>query len=305
MIAVPSFFAEYQSLVDTDLARMLQSKSGTSDRGAANPPPRPSDPRDQVLRSMAYTVLAPSKRVRPVLTLLSAQLCGGAPARAIPAAAAIELVHASSLILDDLPSMDDAPLRRGRKANHLEFGESIAILAAFGLLNLSYGTLAAAYDAPLSARLSSLLAEAVGADGLIAGQAADLLATGQPITFEMLERIHRGKTGALFSAAATSGAIVAGAPADAVASLASYAKNLGLAFQIVDDLLDVEGDPAETGKAVREDARKTTFVSFSGVAGARQLATELCQTADRALTAFGRRADRLRELSTFVAGRSF
>ncbi|MEO8077499.1 MAG: polyprenyl synthetase family protein [Acidobacteriota bacterium] len=254
---------------------------------------------------MAYTVLAPSKRVRPVLTLLSAQLCGGPPARAIPAAAAIELVHAASLILDDLPSMDDAPLRRGRKANHLEFGESIAILAAFALLNLAYGTLARAYDAPLSARLSSLLADAVGTDGLIAGQAADLLATDQQVTFDGLERIHRGKTGALFSAAATSGAIVAGAPADAVASLASYAKNLGLAFQIVDDLLDVEGDPAETGKAIREDARKTTFVSFSGVAGARQLAAELCQTADRALTPFGRRADRLRELSAFVAGRSW
>jgi geranylgeranyl pyrophosphate synthase len=120
----------------------------------------------------------------------------------------------------------------------------------------------------------------------------------------MLERIHRRKTGALFSAAATSGAIIAGAPADAVASLGAYAKNLGLAFQIVDDLLDVEGDPAETGKAIREDVKKTTFVSFSGVAGARQLAAELCQTADRALTPFGGRADRLRELSAFVAGRS-
>ncbi|MEP6915691.1 MAG: polyprenyl synthetase family protein [Acidobacteriota bacterium] len=312
MIAVPSFFAEYQSLVDADLARMLDPGSGVRGPGpgtrksqAASPRPGAQSPGDRVSRSMAYTVLAPSKRVRPVLTLLSAQLCGGPPARAIPAAAAIELVHAASLILDDLPSMDDAPLRRGRKANHLEFGESIAILAAFALLNLAYGTLARAYDAPLSARLSSLLADAVGTDGLIAGQAADLLATDQQVTFDGLERIHRGKTGALFSAAATSGAILAGAPADAVASLASYAKNLGLAFQIVDDLLDVEGDPAETGKAIREDARKTTFVSFSGVAGARQLAVELCQTADRALTPFGRRADRLRELSAFVAGRSW
>jgi geranylgeranyl diphosphate synthase type II len=254
---------------------------------------------------MAYTVRAPSKRVRPVLTLLAAELCGGAAARAVPAAAVMELVHASSLILDDLPSMDDAPLRRGRKANHLEFGEAIAILAAFGLLNLAYGTLVRAYDAPLAARLSSLVAEAVGIGGLIGGQAVDLLATDQQISFDTLERIHRGKTGALFSAAATSGAIVAGAPADAVGSLAAYAKNLGLAFQIIDDLLDVEGDPAETGKAVREDVKKTTFVSFSGVDGARQLALELCQTADRALEPFGRRADRLRDLSTFVAGRSW
>ena len=199
----------------------------------------------------------------------------------------MELVHASSLILDDLPSMDDAPLRRGRKANHLEFGEAIAILAAFGLLNLAYGTLVRAYDAPLAARLSSLVAEAVGTGGLIGGQAVDLLATEQQISFDTLERIHQGKTGALFSAAATSGAIVAGAPADAVGSLAAYAKNLGLAFQIIDDLLDVEGDPAETGKAVREDVKKTTFVSFSGVDGARQLALELCQAADRALEPSG------------------
>ena len=287
MIAVPSFFTEYQALVNAELDRLVA--------GDGTP----------VSRSMAYTVGAPSKRVRPVLTLLAAELCGGDPARAVPAAAVMELVHASSLILDDLPSMDDAPLRRGRKANHLEFGEAIAILAAFGLLNLAYGTLVRAYDAALAARLSALVADAVGTDGLIGGQAVDLLATDQQVTFETLERIHRGKTGALFSAAATSGAIVAGAPRDAVGSLAAYAKNLGLAFQIIDDVLDVEGDPADTGKAVREDVKKTTFVSFSGVDGARQLALELCQTADRALEPFGRRADRLRDLSKFVAGRSW
>lgn len=287
MNGVPPFFAEYQALVEAELGRLVAGDG------------------DAVARSMAYTVLAPSKRVRPILTLLSSELCGGSAARALPAAAAMELVHASSLILDDLPSMDDAPLRRGRKSNHLEFGEAIAILAAFGLLNQAYDTLTHAYEAPLSARLCALVAEAVGPGGLIGGQAADLLATDQPITFEMLERIHRGKTGALFSGAATAGAMIAGGSADALASLAAYAKNLGLAFQIIDDLLDVEGRPAETGKAVRVDAKKTTFVSFSGVAGARQLAAELCQTADLALAPFGRRADRLRTLSAFVANRSW
>ena len=236
MIAAPPFFAEYQALVNTELDRLLPA-DGTP-----------------VSRSMAYTVGAPSKRVRPVLTLLAAELCGSVPARAVAAAAVMELVHASSLILDDLPSMDDAPLRRGRRANHLEFGEAIAILAAFGLLNLAYGTLARTYEAALAARLSSRIAEAVGTEGLIGGQAIDLLATDQQITFETLERIHRGKTGALFSAAATSGAMIAGASADAVRSLEAFAKNLGLAFQIIDDLLDVEGNPAETGKATREDA---------------------------------------------------
>jgi geranylgeranyl diphosphate synthase type II len=285
-MAVPAFFSEYQRAADAELRRIVPEAE------------------DAVQRSMAYTVLAPSKRVRAVLTLLCADLCGGKASRALPIACAVELVHAASLILDDLPSMDDAPLRRGRPANHKEFGEAIAILAAFALLNGAYGSIARSYEPELSAQLAALLSEAVGINGLVGGQAADLLATDKAIDFEMLERIHRGKTGALFVAAATAGALTAGAPPDPVASLAAYAKNLGLAFQIVDDLLDVEGDPAQTGKAVREDIRKTTFVSFSGVAGARQLARELCETADRALEPFGRRADRLRELSSFVAGRS-
>jgi geranylgeranyl diphosphate synthase type II len=201
--------------------------------------------------------------------------------------------------------MDDAPLRRGQKANHLEFGEAIAILAAFGLLNLAYGTVARTYEPAISGRLTTILSDAIGGDGLIGGQATDLLATDQQISFETLERIHRGKTGALFSAAATAGAVVSGASSDIIRSLSAYAKNLGLAFQIIDDLLDVEGDPRDTGKAVRADLKKTTFVSFSGIHGARQLALELCQTADRALEPFGKRADRLRELSQFVAGRSW
>ena len=286
MSRLPAFFPEYHARVDAELARLV-----------------PTDG-ERVQQAMAYTVHAPSKRVRPVLTLLCAELCGGGAARAVPAASVVELVHAASLILDDLPCMDDAPIRRGRKANHRVFGEAIAILAAFGLLNLASGALAREYEPQLSVRLASLLSDAIGIEGLIGGQALDLLATDRQISFEVLERIHRGKTGALFSASATAGALTAGAGPDAVAALAAFAKNLGLAFQIIDDLLDVEGNPADTGKAVREDVKKTTFVSFSGVDGARQLAHELCQTADRALQPFGRRADRLRELSAFVAGRS-
>jgi geranylgeranyl diphosphate synthase, type II len=252
---------------------------------------------------MAYTALAPSKQVRAVLVLLCAELCRGQASGALPAAVAIELVHASSLILDDLPSMDDAPLRRGRRANHLEFGEPVAVLAAFSLLNLAYGSVARAYDPAVGARMISMISDAVGPAGLIGGQALDLEATDRQIDFETLERIHRGKTGALFVAAAACGAVAAGAAAEPIAALSAYAKNLGLAFQIVDDLLDVSGDPSQTGKAVRADARKTTFVSFSGVDGARQLAAELCHTADRALAPFGANADRLRQLSQFVAAR--
>jgi geranylgeranyl diphosphate synthase, type II len=286
MSARPGFFAAYQRRVTAELERLV---------------PRAGGP---VERAMAYTALASSKQVRAVLVLACAELCRGQIDRAVPAAAALELVHSSSLILDDLPSMDDAPLRRGQRANHLEFGEAIAILAAFGLLNLAFGTFARAYEPELASRLTSITSDAVGPAGLIGGQAIDLLATDQQISFETLERIHRGKTGALFVAAATCGALTAGAAAEPIAALTAFAKNLGLAFQIVDDLLDVEGDPAQTGKAVRADARKTTFVSFSGVDGARQLAAELCDTAERALAPFGGKADRLRELSAFVVSRS-
>ena len=286
MMPVPRFFADYQERVDAELQRVMSASAG------------------RVGEAMAYTLLAPSKRVRPVLTLLSAELCGGDAGKALTAACAMEMVHASSLILDDLPSMDDAATRRGRPANHVAFGEALAILAAFGLLGGALATIARGYDPPLASQLTALVSDAVGSDGLIGGQAADLLATDQSITFETLERIHRGKTGALFSAAATAGALTAGAPRESIASLQAFAKNLGLAFQIIDDLLDVEGDPAVTGKPVREDVKKTTFVSFSGPAGARQIATELCHTADLALTPFGRRASRLRELSAFVASRT-
>lgn len=285
MSAVPSFFADYQARVTAELQSLLPEDGGA------------------VERAMAYTALAPSKQVRAVLVLLCAELCRGQAPRAAPAAAAIELVHAASLILDDLPAMDDAPLRRGRRASHLEFGDAVAILAAFGLLNLAYGALARAYEPAAAARMSALLSDAIGPSGLIGGQALDLQATNQQVGFETLERIHRGKTGALFVAAAACGAVTAGAAAEPIGALSAYAKNLGLAFQIVDDLLDVAGDPVETGKAIRADARKTTFVSFSGIDGARRLAAELCDTADRALAPFGARADRLRELSAFVAAR--
>ena len=285
MTLLPRFFAEYQHRIDGELRQVVPGS------------------RDRVQEAMAYAVYAPAKRIRPVLTMLTAELCGGSGARAMTAACSIEMIHAASLILDDLPVMDDSPLRRGKPATHVAFGEAMALLAAFGLLSGAFSAIARGYEPPLGSRIVALLFDAVGAEGLIGGQAADLLATDQQITFETLERIHRGKTGALFSAAATAGAMTADAADDSIAALQAFAKNLGLAFQIIDDLLDVEGDPAITGKPVRADAKKTTFVSFSGPEGARQLATELCHTADRALQPFGRRAERLRELSAFVAAR--
>jgi geranylgeranyl diphosphate synthase type II len=294
MTSLPAFFTLYQDTVNRALERFMPAADPLDSSSRAIPLP--------VIDAMRYTLLAPSKRVRAVLVLLSADLCG-TDSRALPAACAIEAVHASSLMLDDLPSMDDAPLRRGRPASHRAFGEAITILAAFGLLNEAFGHLARQYDPPLAARLVALLGDTVGLDGLVAGQAEDVLATEATISFETLERIHRRKTGVLFSASATAGALTAGGSDTDVAVLTAYAKNLGLAFQVIDDLLDVTGTPEETGKATRHDARKTTFVSFSGVEGARALAGELCGTACAALEPFGRRAGRLRELAEFVASR--
>jgi geranylgeranyl diphosphate synthase type II len=294
MTSLPAFFGLHQDTVNRALDRFVPSSDSQDSSGRAIPGP--------VIEAMRYTLLAPSKRVRAVLVMLAADLCG-TDSRALPAACAIEAVHASSLMLDDLPSMDDAPLRRGRPAAHRAFGEAVTILAAFGLLNEAFGYLARQYDPPLGGRLVTLLTDAVGLDGLVAGQAEDVLATEATISFETLERIHRRKTGVLFSASATAGAMTAGASDADVAVLTAYAKNLGLAFQVIDDLLDVTGTPEETGKATRHDARKTTFVSFSGVEGARALAGELCRTACAALEPFGRRAGRLRELAEFVASR--
>jgi geranylgeranyl diphosphate synthase type II len=284
---LPAFIASHIGAIERELERVT-----------------PADARrPQALHhAMRYTLLAPSKRVRAVLTLLAAEVCGS-PDRALPVAAAIELVHASSLILDDLPALDNADLRRGRPSNHVAHGEAMALMAAFNLFNLAFATIARSYEPSLASELTALIAEAVGSEGLIGGEVEDLLATESSISFDALELIHRWKTGSLFVAAAVAGALTAGARAEQVSALSAYAKNLGLAFQIVDDLLDVEGDPAETGKPRLADARKTTFVSFSGVAGARELAGELCETATGTLDLFGPRAESLRALAGFVARR--
>lgn len=286
--AFPPFLVHYQARVEDALDRLV--------------PPEDQPPED-VHRAMRYTLLAPSKRVRAALALLCADVCGREE-RALGVALAAEFVHASSLILDDLPCMDDAQMRRGQPASHVMFGEATSLLASFALLDLAYRTLTRHYEDHLAARLVTIFSETVGTGGLIGGQAEDLLATNREITFERLERIHRLKTGVLFCAAATGGALASGGLPSQVNALAAYAKNLGLAFQIVDDLLDVEGSESETGKSLRRDEKKTTFVSFSGPLGARELAGELCATATAALAPFGSRADRLRELADFVARRT-
>ena len=258
-------------------------------------------------RAISYSLHAPAKRLRPVLGLLVTEMLRGDVEAVLPAACAVELVHTASLILDDLPSMDDAASRRGRPSCHVAHGEAMAILAAFALQNRAVDVLARGWlggpPAGLRETLARDLARAIGMDGMIAGQAADLQMTGREIDFGTLEFIHSRKTGALFIAAAVLGVESVGADAAARAAIEAYAKNLGLAFQIVDDLLDVTGDAAVAGKDLQQDLKKTTFVSFAGIDGARQLAAELSATSIETLVRFGPGAEPLRELARYVVAR--
>jgi geranylgeranyl diphosphate synthase type II len=256
--------------------------------------------------AVADSLFAPAKRLRPILSLLVAEVLKGNPEAVLPAGCAIEMVHTASLILDDLPSMDDAQTRRGRPTCHVAHGEATAVLAAFALMNRAFEILAGGWeggpDAAARGAIARELARAIGTDGMIAGQSVDLLMTDRQIDFPTLEFIHSRKTGALFMASAALGAMAARARPAEVASVVAYAKNLGLAFQIVDDLIDVGGG-AEAGKDVGKDLKKTTFVSFSGVEGARAVARELIAVSQAALQPFGPRAEPLRDLARYVVTR--
>lgn len=255
--------------------------------------------------ALRYTLLSPGKRLRGILVLASSDLLKGSRERAIPLACAVEMVHTSSLILDDLPSMDNASLRRGRPALHKVVGEANAILAAVGLLNGAFGLIAAAPGLKDRTRRRAVLrlTEAIGAEGLLGGQVVDLEATGKQLDLEALEYIHSHKTGALFMAAAEIGLLSAGGGAREIEPMRRYAKNLGLAFQITDDLLDYSGNPETTGKDAGLDRGRTTFVNLGGIDGARRLVDELIDAAIVAVTPFGRRATVIRSLAEYIRGR--
>lgn len=278
--------ADGRRAVDDALARAVPAKD-------ARPP--------ALHEAMRYTLLLPGKRLRAILVLLACDLVRGRRSLAMPAACAVEMVHASSLILDDLPSQDDATLRRGRPTLHRVAGEANATLAAVALLNHAFATLGRS-SLRERARLESidLLATSIGSDGLIGGQVVDLASTGRKIGLENLEYIHAHKTGALFIAAAELGVVAGGGRVKDREALASYAKNVGLAFQITDDVLDVVGDPSTTGKDAGLDRDHTTFASLCGVDGAHKLVDELIESSIGHLEPFGPRADLLRALAEFV-----
>jgi farnesyl diphosphate synthase len=257
---------------------------------------------------MRYSALAPGKRLRPLLVLASANLFGVALRCALQVAAAIEMVHAYSLVHDDLPAMDNSDLRRGRPTCHKQFDEATAVLAGDGLLTAAFGVLVhpdTHGDPAVRCELVSELATAAGAAGMVGGQMIDLIAEHQNLGIGAITRLQRMKTGALIAFSCEAGAILAKAPSELRSALRGYAHDLGLAFQIADDLLDVEGSASETGKPVGTDAAagKATFVSILGVERARAQADLLASQAVAHLELFEQRAELLREAARFVIAR--
>jgi geranylgeranyl diphosphate synthase, type II len=254
---------------------------------------------------MSDAVLSPGKRLRPLATLAAADLSGAGRSAAMPIAVAVELVHAASLVLDDLPSMDDARRRRGRPALHLVHGVATAELASVALLSRAFELVAGDEEisGAIRARILGELARAVGAAGCCAGQAADLAADPAAVVLDDLEAIHAQKTGALFVAAVRGGALAGGAGERALSALTGFARNLGLAFQITDDLLDLEGDPERMGKDTRRDAHRANFASVLGAESSHRLVDELLDAAVGALSPLGRRAEALADLARVVRDR--
>ncbi len=255
--------------------------------------------------AMRYACLG-GKRLRAFLVIEGAALHGVAPAAALPVAAAVEALHAYSLVHDDLPAMDDDDLRRGLPTVHIQWDEATAILAGDALQTLAFALLTNPVIGPADRRIALVagLARAAGAEGMVHGQALDIAAESAPapLTLEQITRLQAGKTGALIGFAATAGAVIAG---DDPAPLAAYAAAIGLAFQIADDILDVTGDEAATGKRVGKDdaAGKATFVSHLGLDGARARAAALVDQAEAALAPYGPEADALRQAARFVIDR--
>jgi len=305
-----SSLADWRREVDRELDRLLAPAPGI--------PPR-------LLEAMRHAVFAGGKRLRPLLALAAAEAAGGEPRIALPVAAGLEMIHTYSLVHDDLPAMDNDDLRRGKPTVHVVFGEALAILAGDGLLTRALEVLASepgpgeirpdnprleeAEFAARRARVVALVADAAGPAGMVGGQADDLEATGAAATpgdASLLNSIHRRKTGALITASLLAGAVTAGANESVLDRLRCYGEAVGLAFQIVDDILDVESTTEVLGKSAGKDQRDTklTFPTLLGIEASRRRVEELRQTALDEVARLGPGAARLGELAGLIASRS-
>ncbi len=290
-MTVEALFADWRARIESQLDAAL--------------PPATSSP-ERLHQAMRYSALGGGKRMRPLLVYAAGRLFGADEARLDAAAMAVELIHVYSLMHDDLPAMDDDALRRGRPTAHIAFDEATAIIAADALQACAFSLLAEA-DLPAELRVSCLqvLAQAAGAAGMCGGQALDMDATGQRQSLEALKRMHALKTGALIGAAVRMGALCGGASTAALAELDAFTQALGLAFQVRDDILDVEASSEQLGKTAGKDQAqdKSTFPSLLGMAGAKQELAALAERMDLALQAHGDAADALRALARLAVER--
>lgn len=278
------------ALIDRNLDRYLESRDGVPDRLAD---------------AMRYSVFAGGKRLRPLLVLLANDACMGTIESALPAACAVEMVHTYSLIHDDLPAMDDDDLRRGMPTCHRQFDEATAILAGDALLTLAFEILTEIQPAILAARCVRQLASAAGWAGMVGGQMDDLSAQEGPKTIDWLQSLHSRKTGALLTSSLRMGGILAGANPAQLDALTTFGERVGLAFQIVDDLLDAEGSSERMGKQARKDnaAGKLTYPGLLGIEESRARARQLAQEARNGLALFGPAGHRLAVLADYVVER--
>ncbi len=285
-----TYYTNQKKLVDAFLENRL-SKKGIS----------------KVDDAMAYSLLAGGKRIRPILLMATAEALGIKGYNYLPVACGLEMIHTYSLIHDDLPCMDNDDYRRGRLTNHKVFGEAMAVLAGDGLLTLAFEVMLEQKNVEAKALIETVreMAMCAGNFGMVGGQGLDLENEGKTITAEELRKMHAGKTGALFIAAVRGGAHLAGATDNELLALTKFADLLGLAFQITDDILDVEGTQEELGKPVGSDEKnhKSTYVSLYGLEGAKALSEKTVTEALECLEQFGDNAEPLREITRMMCGR--
>lgn len=290
---LPAYLAERRQMVETAMDQAL-----------------PVQYPETLYESMRYSLLAGGKRLRPILCLATCELMGGRLELAMPTACALEMIHTMSLIHDDLPSMDNDDYRRGRLTNHKVYGEDVAILSGDALLTYAFELVAErtrGADPNRVLRVVAAMGRAVGGEGLVGGQVVDLASEGNPnITLETLTFIHNHKTAALLEVSVTSGAILAGGSDADVAQLRSYARRIGLAFQIVDDILDITSTPETLGKSVGKDvnAQKATYPSFWGLDESRQQASQLIEAAKADLDNFGELRQPLLAIADYIITRT-
>ena len=267
-------------------------------------------PQQRVYDAMKYSLLAGGKRLRPVLMLFAYRMCGGKDERIMPFACALEMIHTYSLIHDDLPAMDNDDLRRGMPTNHVKFDEATAILAGDALLNMAFEITSQYSDDDISDRqilkAISVLSGASGASGMIGGQMIDIESEDKNISLKELSHLHSLKTGAIIRAGGVCGAILAGAKEDEIKAVDSFCYNLGIAFQIRDDILDVEGDADILGKPIGSDAEnaKNTYVKLTSLEESKKLVAEYTDKALKALDIFGDKAENLTELAKMLVQRN-